>query len=79
MHEDGDQSQDLVRIQTSRDTSWFWAAPLSWFSRAVLRRQLACFPFHCCHLPCPASFSLSLISAEQIVLLYPLPYIMSVK
>ena len=67
------QIQDCLQI--SKDTSWFLAAPLSQFSSAVIRNQLA-FLFHCCHLYFPQFFSPSLIFAEKIVyLFYLFPYI----
>lgn len=65
--EDRNQIQDCLQI--SKDTSWFLAAPLSQFSSAVIRNQLA-FLFHCCHLYFPQFFSPSLIFAEKIVYLF---------
>lgn len=64
--EDRNQIQDCLQI--SKDTSWFLAGPLSQFSSAVLRNQLA-FLFHCCHLYF-RFFSPSLIFAEKIVYLF---------
>lgn len=39
-----DQNQDFLPIQTSRDTSWFWAASLS-HCFLLLSSEISLFPF----------------------------------